>query len=124
FACQRSTHLDFVDADAVDVFDQVFVQQGPRCNGGFLRVGVDDVDGSHAAQNTVAQGLDDLAAFDQGFHGVAARRAAIGFGDDQILGHVDQTACQVTRVCRFQRRIGQTFTRPVCRDEVLEYVQT
>ncbi|MDT4833663.1 hypothetical protein FQZ97_672800 [compost metagenome] len=123
FARQRRADLDFVHADAVNGVDQVFVQQGAGDDGRFLRVRVDDVNGSHAAQDAVAQRFDDFAAFDQGFHVVALRGAAIVFGNDQVLRHVDQTTGQVARVGGLQRRIGQTLTRAVSRDEVLEYVQ-
>src|SRR5690606_1255717 len=76
FASQRRAHLDFVNADAVDVFDQIFIEQGSGGHGSFLGVGVDDVDRRHTTQNTVTQGFDDFTAFDQRFHGIAARRSA------------------------------------------------
>ena len=41
----------------------------------------------------------------------------------QVLRHIDQTACQVTGVGGFERRISQTFTRTVGGDEVLQHVQ-
>jgi hypothetical protein len=40
--------------------------------------------------------------------------------DDAILRDVDQTAGQVTRVRRLQRRVGQTLAGAVRRVEVLE----
>src|SRR5690554_32319 len=123
FAGQRCANLDFVDAQRIDELDAVFVQQRTGLDGGFLGVGIDDVDGSHAAQNAVAQRFDDFAAFHQGLHGVTLRGAAIVFGNDQVLRDVDQTASEVTRVRCLERRIGQTLTRTVRRDEVLQYVQ-
>jgi hypothetical protein len=47
-------------------------------------------------------------------------RAAILFGNDGILRHVDETAGQVTGVGRLQRRIGQTLTGTVGGVEVLK----
>ncbi|CFW85983.1 Uncharacterised protein [Bordetella pertussis] len=123
FARQRRADLDFVHAQAVDQVDQVFVEQGASRDGRFLRVGVDDVDRGHAAEDTVAQRFDDFTALDQGLHRVAMAGAAIVFGDHQILGHVDQAARQVARVRRLQRGIGQALARAVRRDEVLQYVQ-
>ena len=86
-------------------------------------VSVDDVDGGNATQDAVAQRLDHFTAFDQRLHGVALRGAAIVFGDDQVLRHVDQTTGQVARVRGLQCRISQTLTRAVGRDEVLQHVQ-
>ena len=48
-------------------------------------------------------------------------RAAVVLGDDAVLRHVDQTAGQVTRVRRLERRVGQTLAGAVRRDEVLEH---
>ncbi len=46
--------------------------------------------------------------------------AAIVLDDDAVLRNIDQTTGQVTRVCRLQRRIGQTLTGAVGRVEVLK----
>jgi hypothetical protein len=40
-------------------------------------------------------------------------RAAVLFGDDDILRHVHQAAGQVAGVGRAQRRVGQTLARAV-----------
>ena len=48
------------------------------------------------------------------------RGAAIFLADDHVLRDVDETARQVARVGRTERRIGETLTRTVRRDEVLE----
>jgi hypothetical protein len=67
--------------------------------------------------------LDDFTAFDQRLHGEAALGAAVVLDHHQILGHVHQAARQVTGVRRLQRRICQTLTRAVGRDEVLQNVE-
>src|SRR5262249_23631247 len=54
----------------------------------------------------------------------AQDRAAIVFRDYDILGNVDETTRQVPGVGRLERRIRQTLTRTVRRDEVLENRQT
>ena len=48
----------------------------------------------------------------------------VGQTHDAILRHVDQTACQVTGVRCFKRRIRQTLTRTVGGVEVLQHGQT
>ena len=52
-----------------------------------------------------------------------SRGAAIVFGDDHVLRHVDQTPRQVTGVGRLERGIRQTLARAVRRDEVLQHVE-
>src|SRR5690606_18158960 len=85
-------------------------------------VGVIGVSGSAATENAFVNRLSgDIvrpADPDAGFG------AAVGAVDDHVLRHVDQAAGQVTRVGRTQRRVGQTFTRAVRRDEVLKRGQT
>ena len=49
----------------------------------------------------------------------AVHRPAIDLVDDHVLRDVDETARQVTRVGRLQRRVGETLTGAVRGDEVL-----
>ena len=74
-----------------------------------------------AADDAVAQRLDDLAALDDGPRLDAVERAAVAIGDDHVLRHVDETARQVARVGGLERRVGETLARAVRRDEVLEH---
>ncbi len=67
----------------------------------------------HAAHNAVAQGLDDLAGFDDGLNKDTLRGAAIVLGDDHVLRDIHQPARQVAGVGGFQRRVGQTFAGAV-----------
>ena len=84
---------------------------------------VDELLERDAADDPVAQRLDDLAAFDDGPRLDAVERAAVDLGDDHVLRHVDETPRQVARVGRLQRRVGQALARAVRRDEVLEHRQ-
>ena len=72
-----------------------------------------------AADDAVAQRLDDLAALDDRPRFDAVERAAVGLVDDDVLRHVDETAREVARVGGLERRVGQTLARAVGRDEVL-----
>ena len=74
-----------------------------------------------AADDAVAQRLDDLAALDDRPRLDAVERAAVVLVDDDVLRHVDQTAGQVARVGGLERRVGQTLARAVRRDEVLQH---
>src|SRR3546814_7098089 len=74
---------------------------------------VDDVFERRTAEDALAQRGDRRTALDDRAHFHAAGRAAIFLDHDAILRHVDQTAGQVTRVRRLERRIGQTLTRTV-----------
>src|SRR5690606_22692724 len=123
FAGERRADLDFVNAKFVDEVDVIFGEQGARRDGSFLRVGVHDIHRGHTTKNPVTQRFDHFTAFNQRLQGVTLGGAAVVLGDDEVLRNVDQTAGQVTRVGSLKSRIGQTFTRTVSRDEVLQYVQ-
>src|SRR5208283_4909779 len=71
----------------------------------------------NAAHNAVAQRLDDFARFDNRFHVNTIGRTAIGLGDDDILGHVAESARQIAGIGRLESRIRQTFASAVGRDE-------
>ena len=53
--------------------------------------------------------------------GDAVDRAAVLLDDDDVLRHVDETARQVARVGRLERRVGETLAGAVGRDEVLQH---
>ena len=78
---------------------------------------------SHAADDAVAQRLDDFARFDDRLDEDAFGGAAIGLGDDHVLRHVHQAAGQVAGIGRLQRGIGQSLTGAVRRNEVLQHVE-
>ncbi|MNU68899.1 hypothetical protein D3C71_582750 [compost metagenome] len=123
-ASQWRADLDFIDGQTLDLFDHVFVHQGAGFVQRFLGFRIDDVMHHDAAEDTVTQRFDDFTTFDQRLHDGAVHGAAIIFDHHQVLRHVNQTTRQVTGVSRFQRRIGQTFTSTVGRNEVLQNVQT
>ena len=76
---------------------------------------IDDLLERDAADDAVAQRLDDFARLDDRARLDAVHRAAVDLVDDDVLRHVDQTTGQVTRVGRLQRGVGQTLTRAVYR---------
>ncbi len=53
----------------------------------------------------------------------AAGAAAIGFADDELLGHVDKPARQVPGVRRTKRRVCEALAGAVGGDEVLQHRQ-
>ena len=75
---------------------------------------------SHAADDAVAQRLNDFARFDDGLDVDSVAGAAIVFGDDHVLGNVAKAARQVAGIGGLERGIGQTFSRAVRGDEVLQ----
>src|SRR5690606_4543211 len=86
-------------------------------------LGVDDIVGRGAAQDTLAKAGNDLATVDDRLHGQATISTAIELGDDRVLRHVDETTGQVTRVRGLQRGVRETLAGAVGRVEVLENVQ-
>src|SRR5204862_1632469 len=118
-AGQSRTDLDLLDARFLDGVREVFgdlvvlrheLVAGERIVDVFLR---------YAADDAVAQRLEDVAAFHDRGDGDAVERLAILLRDDDVLRHVDEAAGEVPRVGGLERRVGQTFARAVRGDEVL-----
>src|SRR5579862_394801 len=78
----------------------------------------------YAADDAVTQRFDDLAGFHDTLHVDAVDGSAVVFADDDVLRDVDQTASQVSRIGRLERRVGQSLTGAVRRDEVFEHRQS
>ena len=74
-----------------------------------------------AADNAVAQRLDFDAGFENRFNVNSVGRAAVEFVDDHVLSNVDEAAREVAGIGGFERRVGQTFTSAVRRDEVFQH---
>ena len=122
-AGERRTHADLVNALRIDQFHRIFVEQSAVFKHRFLGFRIHHIGCRHATQNTITQGFDDLTTLDQRPHGDAVRGAAIVDDDHEVLGHIHQSAGQVTRVCSLQCGIGQALSCAVRRDEVLQHVQ-
>src|SRR5574343_1085980 len=73
FAGQRGANLDFVDTQLVDQVDQIFVQHRAGEDDGFLGFRIDQIVDRDTTENTLAQRLDNLTAFDQPPHRDARR---------------------------------------------------
>ena len=85
---------------------------------------VDDVFEHDAAEDAVAERLDDLAGVLELRHADAVERPAVELADDGVLRDVDETTREVTGVRRLERGVGEALTRAVRRDEVLEHAET
>ena len=82
---------------------------------------VDDVLERDAAEDAVAERLDDLAGVLELGDADAVERAAVELGDDRVLRDVDEAAGEVAGVRRLERRVGEALAGAVRRDEVLEH---
>ena len=120
FAGEHGANLDALDAGSLDGGGEVF--------GDFL-VDVDD-DAAFvvldllerdAADDAVAQRLDDLAGLNDGRDVDAFDGVAVAFADDDVLGHVDETAGEVAGVGGLEGGIGEALARAVGGDEVLQH---
>src|SRR5581483_10104504 len=122
FAGQHGADLDALDAGSLngsrEIFGDLLVDVYDH-----IAVVVLDLLERHAANNSVAQRLDDLAGFNDTRNVDAVYRATIVFADDYVLCHVNQAASQVAGVRGLQSGIGQTLTSAVGRDEVLQHRQ-
>src|SRR6185369_6994733 len=120
FASQHRADLHLLEAGALDDVDFFFGDQAAGLHQYVAVERIDDFDRGRAAEDALAKRGDDFAALDNRFHRQTELSAAIVFNDDRVLRHVDQTAGEVTRVRRLERRVGQALTGAVGRVEVLE----
>src|SRR5690606_21735359 len=96
FAGDRRAHVDRLDAGGFQLVDPCLVQQGVAGDDRVFVVARQvHVFGDDPAQHAVAQRLDHVAAFHDRGHGQAVVGTAVGLGDHDVLGHVDQAAGQV-----------------------------
>ena len=76
-----------------------------------------------SSDDAVPQRLDDLARLNDRLDIDPLVGAAVGMGDDHILGNIDQTARQVPGIGCLQGGISQAFASAVGGDKVLQYVE-
>ena len=122
-ARQHRADPDLLDAAFLDRRGLVLVDRVVHVDDHVARERVHDLLERDAADDAVAQRLDDLAALDDRLGLDAVHRAAVDLVDDDVLRHVDQPAGQVARVRRLERGVGEALARAVRRDEVLEHGQ-
>ena len=112
---------DLLDAGVLDDRDQVLVELGVRRDQHLAGERIDDVLERDAAEDAVAERLDDLASVLELGDADAVERPAVELGDDRVLRDVDEAAREVPGVGRLERRVGETLAGAVRRDEVLEH---
>ena len=83
--------------------------------------GSDDVVQRHAAQDALAQTWMISPPSTSGSTSTPGQGPAVLFRDDAVLGHVDQTAGEVTGVGGLECGVGQTLAGAVGGDEVLQH---
>ena len=124
FAGQNRTDLNLFDAGFFNHVNIVFGNQLTLLNQHFTGFRMNDIFLNGTAENTLADGNDDIAAVNDRTNDNAAFGTAILFGNNHILSNVYQTTGQITGVCGLQSGIGQTFTGTVGGVEVLKHRQT
>ena len=90
-----------------------------------VRFGIANLRCGEPAENTVAERFKGTVAVADGFknHAVnrhAAFRKAVLFANDDVVGNVNKTSCEVTGVRGAECGIGKTFARTVGTDEELK----
>ena len=117
---QHRTDLDLFDTSFLDPVGQLLGELLVLRDDHLAGERVVDVFLRDAADDTVTQRLEDVSTLHDRRHGDAIDRRAVDLGDDHVLGDVDETPGQVSRVGGLERRIGQSLTGTVSRDEVLQ----
>ena len=112
----------FLDGDRHFLVDQLArLHQDPRVAVLVELVRIEHFLGGDAAQDALAQRLDDVLAFLERRDLEAEDGAAILLGDRDVLRHVHEAARQVAGVRRLRGGVGQALPGAVRRDEVLEH---
>ncbi len=124
FAGQCRTDTDRLDTGLLDLDDIGLEDHLAGIDDTFAGDGMIDIVERGTTENANANRCHDLTSIDDGGHGEALVGAAIHEVDDAILRDVDETAGQVTRVCRLQSGVCETLTGTVGRVEVLVNGQT
>src|SRR5271168_3305080 len=94
-AGQHRTDFDLFESRFLDSRDQILIDHVVRANQHFVGKRVADVLQRDASEYAIAETFDNFAAFDQRRHLDSVERAAIAFGDNRILRHIDQPPRQI-----------------------------
>jgi len=118
-AGQRRAHVHFVDTSSLDHAQGQLIKQLVSADKDLASPWIGDRGRSHPAHNAFLKFLT-------GFLGACLREPDAGLrptvirGDNDVLGHVDEAACQVASICRAQGGVGKTFACAMRAQEVLE----
>ena len=123
-AGEDGTDFDLFDRRFLDLAADVFGEFFTGTDDEFVGEGVIDVVDGGTTEDAFAERLNDVLALLEGGGGETAEGAAVLFGDDDIVGDIDETTGEVASVGRFQSGIGETLTGAVGRDEVFEHRKT
>ena len=115
--------MHFVHPKRIEFFHQTLINHYTWLDNHFASLLVDHFASQYAAQHTIAERRNDVAAFDDRAHYQTIGRAAVVFGDDKILRNIDQPPGEVTGIRGFECRIRQTLAGAVRGSEVLHHTQ-
>ena len=92
----------------------MFVEQGAGGNDQLLATVQDapDLGRRHPSEHPLAERFHDAAPFDERREEEPGFRTAVVLGDDEVLGHVHQTAGQVPGIGGLERGVGQPLRAP------------
>ena len=124
----RLTREDRPDLDDLDArgFDRLGRILPDELTGRDQKLPIDrivDVFECNVTHDSVGKRLDDVFTLLEGHHLETEYGTAVVRGDGDVLRHVDQAPGEVPCVSGFESRVGETFSRPVRRDEVLDHTE-
>ena len=120
-ASKYGTDLDTLDRRILDLLRRLLADLLARLDENLAGDRVDNVVNRDTTQDTLVEGSDHLLVVLQLRTYQTTQRTAILLVDDHVVRNVDKTTGQISRVGSLQRRIGQTLTGTVRRDEVLQH---
>ena len=123
-AGQHRSDQDLLDTRIVDALDLILVEFRAGFDQHVVGDRVANVFQCYAAENALADQLDDLAPLDQRACLDSVRRPAVELANNHVLGDVDEAPGQVARIRSLERRVRQALARTVGRNEILKHRET
>ena len=115
---EKSPYYDIAERFGVELVFRPFIKPGnDKLAGGRIDYIVD----GNAAEDALGKRRYDLVAVLQSCAYKATESAAVLFGDDNVMRHVNKTTREVTGIGCLHGRIGKTLTGTVGGDEVLKH---
>ena len=123
FTSENGTHDHVFEAGVLEAFGSGFVHQRIADHQHLTAVGIQNILGGNASEDSLSKGFNNFTALDQGRDRNPAVCLAVMGQHNHILCNIHETAGQIARVGRLERRVREPFSRSVGRNEILQHAQ-
>ena len=123
-AGNRTPNQDFINPKIFQLRDPILVNHCAPRNQYFVLIRIHDIFCYRTSEHPVTQRFYHVAAFDDRSHKQTFFCSTIHLSYNKILGDINQSTSQVTRVCSLERSVRETLTSTMGRNKILHYRQT